>query len=166
MPCWQHIPSQQPVWSRITVLSSHHKPSMCVHAKSLQSCPSLCDPMGYSPISSSVHGILQAKILEWVAISSSRGSSRPRGQTHVSFVSCIVSCIARHHAPSQMIESWFYSLTDRHQRCTTTHGLPSLSFLVLNWSWIVLFSHFFSRFRLQTNLPSALCLSFPITEVK
>ena len=89
LPCWQHTPSQQPVWSRITVLSSHHKPSRCVHAKSLQSCPTLCDPMDYSPISSSVHGILQAKILEWVALSSSRGSSRPRGQTHVSLFSCI-----------------------------------------------------------------------------
>ena len=35
-----------------------------------QSCPTLCDPMGYSPPGSSVHGILQARILEWVAISS------------------------------------------------------------------------------------------------
>ena len=38
---------------------------------------------------SSVHGIFQARILEWVAISSSRGSSQPRDQTHVSFISCI-----------------------------------------------------------------------------
>ena len=43
-----------------------------------QSCPTLCDPMDYSPPGSSVHGILQARILEWVAISSSRGSSQPR----------------------------------------------------------------------------------------
>ena len=40
-----------------------------------QSCLTLCDPMNYSPLSSSVHGILQATILEWVAISLSRGSS-------------------------------------------------------------------------------------------
>ena len=46
-----------------------------VHAKLLQSCPALCDPMDHSPPGSSVHGILQARILEWVAISSSRGSS-------------------------------------------------------------------------------------------
>ena len=54
-----------------------------------KSCPPLCDPMDCSPPGSSVHGILQARILEWVAIPSSRGSSRPRDQTHVSSVSCI-----------------------------------------------------------------------------
>ena len=52
--------------------------SMCVHAKSVQSCPTLCDPMGCNPPGFSVHGILQARILEWVAMGSSRGSSRPR----------------------------------------------------------------------------------------
>ena len=40
-----------------------------------QSCPALCDPMDCSPPGSSVHGILQAEILEWIAISFSRGSS-------------------------------------------------------------------------------------------
>ena len=49
----------------------------------------LCDPMDYSPPGSSVHGILQARILAWVAISSLRGSSQPRDQTHVSCISCI-----------------------------------------------------------------------------
>ena len=44
-----------------------------MHAKSLQSCPILCDPMDYSPPGSSVHGVLQARILEWVAIPSSKG---------------------------------------------------------------------------------------------
>ena len=43
-----------------------------------QSCLTLCNPMDYSPRGSSVHGILQARILEWVAIPFSRGSSRPR----------------------------------------------------------------------------------------
>ena len=41
----------------------------CLHAKLLQSCPTLCDPMDSSPPGSSVHGILQARILEWVTIS-------------------------------------------------------------------------------------------------
>ena len=45
----------------------------CVHAKSLQLCPTLCDPMDCNPQDFSVHGILQAKILEWVAMPSSRG---------------------------------------------------------------------------------------------
>ena len=42
--------------------------TLCVHAKSLQSCPTLYDPMDCSPPGSSIHGILQARILEWVAI--------------------------------------------------------------------------------------------------
>ena len=45
---------------------------------SLQSCPTLCHPMDCSPPGSSVHGILQARILEWIAVPFSRGSSRPR----------------------------------------------------------------------------------------
>ena len=48
-----------------------------VSIKSLQSCPTLCNTMDYSPPGSSVHGILWVRILEWVAISSSRGSSPP-----------------------------------------------------------------------------------------
>ena len=51
-----------------------------------QSCPTLCDPMDCSPPGSFVHGILQARILEWVAISFSRGSSQPRDQTRVSHI--------------------------------------------------------------------------------
>ena len=47
-----------------------------------QSCPTLCDPMDCSLPGSSIHGILQARILEWVAISFSRRSSRPRDWTH------------------------------------------------------------------------------------
>ena len=49
-----------------------------------QLCPTFCDPMDYSLPGSSVRGILQARILEWVAIPYSRGSSRPRDQTWVS----------------------------------------------------------------------------------
>ena len=48
---------------------------VCMHAKSLQSCPNLCNPMDCFLPGSSVHGIFQARILEQVAISSSRGSS-------------------------------------------------------------------------------------------
>ena len=53
-----------------------------VHAQSLQLCPTLCNPMDCSLPASSVHGILQARILEWVAMPSSWGSSQPRDQTH------------------------------------------------------------------------------------
>ena len=49
-----------------------------------QWCLTLCDPVDCSLPGSSIHGILQARILEWVAISFSRGSSQPRGRTQVS----------------------------------------------------------------------------------
>ena len=65
------------------------KQQACMHAKSLQLCPTLCDPMDYSPLGSSVHGILQERILEWVAMPTSKGSSGPRGQTCISCGSCI-----------------------------------------------------------------------------
>ena len=48
--------------------------------KVTQSCPTLCDPMGYR-----VHGILQARILEWIAFPFSRGYSQPKDQTQVSY---------------------------------------------------------------------------------
>ena len=51
-----------------------------------QWCPTLCDPMDCSPPGSSVKGILQARILKWVAISFSRGSSWPRNWTQVSCI--------------------------------------------------------------------------------
>ena len=50
---------------------------MCVHAQSLQLCPTLCDPTDCSPPSSSVHEILQARILAWAAITSFRASPDP-----------------------------------------------------------------------------------------
>ena len=65
----------------------------CVHA---QLCWTLCDPMDCSPPGSSVHGIPQASILKCVAISFSRGSSRPRDQTSVSGISCIGRQILYH----------------------------------------------------------------------
>ena len=63
----------------------------------VQSCLTLCDPVDCSLPGSSVHGILQARILEWVAMSSSRGSSRPRDGTHVSYISCIGRWVLYHY---------------------------------------------------------------------
>ena len=61
-----------------------------------QQCPTLCDPRDCSPRGSSVHGILLARILERVAISSSSGSSWPRDWTRVSYASCIGRWILHH----------------------------------------------------------------------
>ena len=62
---------------------------VCMLARLLQSCLTLCNHMDHSPPDSSVHGILQARILEWVARPSFRGSSQPRHQTSISYISCI-----------------------------------------------------------------------------
>ena len=59
---------------------------MCVCVWVTQSCPTLCDPMDCSPPGSSVHGILQLRILEWVTTPFSRASSQPWNRT---WVSCI-----------------------------------------------------------------------------
>ena len=71
----------------LEILSGSSKICMC--AQSLQSCRTLCDPMDRSLSSSPVHGILQARLLEKVAMSSSRQSSQPRDRTYVSCISCI-----------------------------------------------------------------------------
>ena len=63
-------------------------------AKSLQSCLTLCDPIGGSPPGSPVPGILQARTLEWVAISFFSASSQPRDRTHIS---CIGKQVLYHH---------------------------------------------------------------------
>ena len=81
------LPFQFIIW----VLSLYWVPlgHVCVHAKSLPSCPIHCDPVDCSPPGSSVHGILQARILECVALLSSRGSSGLMDRTCVSYVSCL-----------------------------------------------------------------------------
>ena len=62
-----------------------------------QSFPTLCDPMDHSLPGSSVHGILQAWILDWVAIFFSKVSSWPRNQTSISFISCISRRVLYHY---------------------------------------------------------------------
>ena len=71
-----------------------HKKWVCV--KVSQSYLTLCDPKDCSPPGSSVHGIFQARRLECVAISSSRGSSWPRDRTSISWVSCIGRWVLYH----------------------------------------------------------------------
>ena len=75
-----------------------------------QSCPTLCDPMDCSPPGFSVHGIFQAWILEWVAISFSRGSSQPRED----LVLPILSTLSQKNA---------HLLCKQHIILTTTDGL-------------------------------------------
>ena len=80
---------QPNLWFKDELYISHTiinvvKDHMCMHAKSLQSCPTLCSHVNCSPPGFSVHDTLQARILEWVAMPSSRGSSQPRDWIQVS----------------------------------------------------------------------------------
>ena len=65
-------------------------------AKLLPLCLTLCDTMDCSPPHSSVNGILQARILDWVTIHSSRGYSRPKNWTHISYISCMDRWVLYH----------------------------------------------------------------------
>ena len=80
------VQSLSRVWLFATPWAAARQASLRKESEVAQSCPTLCDPVDCSLPGSSVHGILQARILEWVAISFSRGSSRPRNTQ--------VSCIA------------------------------------------------------------------------
>ena len=66
------------------------------HAMRLQLCPALSNPMDCSLPVSSIHGTLQTRILEWVAMPSSRGSSRPRDRTPISYISSIGRWVLYH----------------------------------------------------------------------
>ena len=75
-------------WGGVVYLN-RNLPLGAMHVWSvIQSYTTLCNPMDCNPSGSPVHGILQARILEWVAMPSSRGSSQPRDQIHVSCISC------------------------------------------------------------------------------
>ena len=72
-------------WSTFT----KQRPYACLCGQSLQLCSAVCDPVDCNPPVSSVHGILQTRILQWVVMPSSRGFSQSRNWTHISWVSWI-----------------------------------------------------------------------------
>ena len=84
----------------------------CVHAKWLQFCLTLCNFMNYSPPVSSIHGIFQSRIVEWVATPSSRRSSQCRDRTRIPYISCIGSQVLYyyHHLGSPMSLSHMASI--------------------------------------------------------
>ena len=77
-----------------------------VYVFSFQSCLTVCDPLDYSLPSSSVHRVFQARILEWAAISSSRGYSRPRDKSCDSFVSCTAGGFFTHEPSWIHVQVW------------------------------------------------------------
>ena len=122
-------------------------PNCCCCCCSIaQLCLTLCDPMDCSLPGSSVHGILQARILEWVTISSSRGSSQPRDQTLVTCGSCVGRRILYHcatwEAPSHKCLGCYFTIMSKMHKLTFTsyknndkwmRHLPSRSFLSLTF---------------------------------
>ena len=101
---------------------------MCACMRSHSSFPILCDPMDCSLPGSSVHGILQAWILEWVAMPSSRGSSWPRDRTHVSYISCIGRQVLYHCSTGKQ----YCSPKDVYGCWDTVLGLSALTLLAEN----------------------------------
>ena len=102
-----------------------------VHAKLLQSWSTLCNSMDYSPPGSSVHCISQARIMEWVAISFSRRSSRCRDWTRISYVSCIggfFTTWATWEAPTVKVAKQIKALYNYGTRC---HVRPQKSKMCL-----------------------------------
>ena len=89
---------------RINIFELLH---VCVYMLVAQSCPALRNPMECSPPGSSVHEILQARILEWVAILFSRGSSQPRDHTQVS---CIAGRLFTIWATREVLKYVYYNL--------------------------------------------------------
>ena len=77
------------IFQLVIQISTHYLFKSLTLCSVAQSCPALSNPMDSSPPGSIVHGISWARILEWVAISSSRGYSWPRDWPQVSCISCI-----------------------------------------------------------------------------
>ena len=97
-----------PVLKRALVRLGESQLTTRMFGKSLQSCLTLCNSVDCNPPGSSVHGILQARILEGVAMSSSRGSFQLRDQTRVSYASCIGRWVLYHecHLGSLITSLW------------------------------------------------------------
>ena len=98
-------------------------------------CPTLFDPIDCSPSVSSVHGISHARLLEWVAISSSKGSSQPRDQTHISSIGrwILYHCTSWEAHPSDQIYVVVVQPSSRVQLCATpwtAAGWVSLSLTI------------------------------------
>ena len=83
---WSFVQSNQDVFKYYFIVSYRILQFLCVYVCWLTSCYILCDPVDCSPPSFSFHGILQQRILEWIALPSSRGSSWPRDRTHISCI--------------------------------------------------------------------------------
>ena len=127
-----------------TPFSFNYTSSKVKWSEVAQLCPTLCDPKDCSLPGSSIHGIFQARVLEWIAISFSRGSSRPRDGTRVSRIA------------GRRFTIW--ATREAHTSSKTTHSPESLAQTDISveiWFWICpkiqLFPNFDSIYTCTTN---------------
>ena len=112
---------------------------MCVLCPVAQLYPALCNPMDCSPPGCSVDGIFQARILEWVAISSSRGSSQPRDRIRVSCISCIGRQILYHWATRETLNMCIdYVSLYFFIYLNVVNSFYFFSFIFISWGLITL----------------------------
>ena len=127
--------------------------AFCVlYAKSLRFCLIFRNPMDCSPPGSSVHGILQTRILEWVAIPFPGGSSQPRDQTHVSCASALAAATAK----SLQLHLTLCNPMDCSPPGSFVHGL--LQARILEW-FALSCSRGSSKPRNRTTFPVSLALA-------
>ena len=110
-----------------------------------QSCPTLCDPMDCSLSGSSIHGVFQARVLEWIAISFSRGSSRPRNRAWVSHTAGRHLTVWATIPPTTwtvvaliLLSAWIQYLA--HSKCSINFTTVIISSHVLWWSLLLILS--------------------------
>ena len=103
-------------------------PPLLWKVKVTQSCPTLCNPMDCSPPVSSIHRIFKARILEWIAMPSSRGHSLPRDRSGLSCITGRFFTYLSHHGSPPAKHTKM--LADSNQPCHTgtrwLHGNPAL----------------------------------------
>ena len=137
---------------------------MCMRDKSLQLCPRsrprlFCNLMDCSLPGSSVHGVLQARILKWVSIPSSRRSSRPRDWTCISCDSCLAGRFFTAKPPGKpIVIQYFYTFQNDRQDKSDYVMLPLRDItlllaifptLCISYVWLI----YFAARSLCLNLP-------------
>ena len=107
--------------------------------------------MDYSLPGSSIHGIFQARILEWVAMPSSRRSSQPKDQTQISYVSCIGRQVLYHYCHLGSPQSTIFQLKKKQTK--TRYYFCTKAAFILNFPTESCFSGKFGCRRRQVRVP-------------
>ena len=159
---WKHLP----LWKQWTESAFQKCGESEVKVWVAQLCPTLCNPMDGGPLGSSVHGIFQARILEWVAIPFSTGSSWPRDQTQVShFAGRFFTVWSTREAqnglrsfslprPRFCINRWLHPLNDLLQHLSALTVWVPLSHRIYSFWFLRLYFSGFPGGSVVKNLPA------------